>query len=397
MKRTPRLHVARPRHPLTGRQITIRARTAAELASLVYRVESMRNELRHDLVTPDEVDRKLRRLQHGPVSLERAAVAYMTRAIAKNTRRRVASFVKSNPELVRLELDELDGARLARWTDSLRATDQPSTIGQKWRTMRAIVRYATELGWIARVPWGTWRPVVRGGIVREREAARTIAELVALVDAARELDDERATHALPWRPFGSLSQLEAKIATKSLLGLRQGELAGLRWSDFDRDRLSVTIGRQWDDEPTKTPGSSTRLLAPSELFDVLDVHRARLERVNLYDAAGPVFPDLTTSTALRPRAYTSGECLTRRDLRAVVLRAGLPHPSRWSPHSLRDTFVTLEARAHDDLKDVQPRSRHKRIASLLRYLRSLQREPAAPGFTLPPAQRSPPALPPHKK
>ena len=68
-----------------------------------------------------------------------------------------------------------------------------------------------------------------------REATRTLAELDALLVAARELDELEAR-----RGRGGL---EARIACASLLGLRQGELAGLEWGDVDFDAREVAIAR----------------------------------------------------------------------------------------------------------------------------------------------------------
>ena len=116
------------------------------------------------------------------------------------------------------------------------------------------------------------------------------------------------------------------------------------------------------------------------------------------DPAGPVFP--WPHAARWPDHYVApypprAEVLTTTALRRAVARAGLPNPARWTPHSLRDSFVTLEAAAAGgDLSRVAPRSRHRSMGSLVRYLRALERGPAAagPGFELP-VDGGPPLLP----
>lgn len=381
MSRARRPFVAYPRHPVTGRQFQISAKTERELAFYVDKIQSLRSELRLGLVSADEVDRKLRRLVHGPATLERAAKAFAERPdVARNTRRRVASFVSpkgAGASLAASELDALDGPTLERWDGRLRARLAQSTIVAAWRTLRQIVRYAAVRGWIARVPWGTWRPSSRAGRQGRaaREAARTVEELARILDAARELDVERET-------AGRFGDLEPKTAAVVLLGLRQGELAGLRWLDVDPRAQTVTIGRQWGgDEPPKGKRTHT-LRADPVLFDILGAWAERLRARGLFRPTGPVFP-LRSSNGT-PFPYEGGKCLHDRDLRSVVRRAGLPNLAAWSAHSLRDTFVTLEAAAnHGDLSTVAERSRHASIASLVRYLRSRSRQAAAPGFTIP--------------
>jgi hypothetical protein len=371
--KTARPFVATPCHPLTGARFRVRARTERELESYLHRIDTWREELKLSMLTPDEVDRKLRRLRFGSTTLGRAARSYVQRTdVAPNTRRRIESAIRSSlAELAGEELDALDGPRLSRHFDKLAGRMAQSSLGQIWRTLRAIVRHAAEKGWIARVPWGTWRPRQRaGGEGRElRECCRTVDELAALLGAAGTLD----------AAGGPYRALEPKIACAALLGLRQGELAGLRWYDTYPDRGTVAIRRQWDDRPLKT-WERAELAAVPMLFLVLERHRERLglpprgrgynaEAVAFAEHAGePLFP------APGGGHYASGECLSTRDLRAAARAAALDNLSAWSPHSLRDTFVTLEAQSSGgDLAKLASRTRHRSIASLVRYLRRFDR------------------------
>lgn len=384
-----RAHVSWPRHPLTGKQFRVSAASDRELSALLAHVDGLRSKLRLGIVSTEDVDRALRRLVHGAVTLERAGEAYARSGVARNTQRRIASFLRATGAAIApRELDALDVRALSEWIEQLRRRRlEPSTIRGAWRTLRAIVRYAAEREWIGRVPWGAWRPIVRGQSRRgPREAARDPSEIDRLVVAARALDVEREARGL-------LGDLEGKILAAGYLGLRQGELAGLAWPDLDDVRELVFLARQGDGEPTKHRAVDI-LVAPSSFFRAMARLRARLEARGLYDPRGPCFPVRTED---RARAYTSGECLSRRDLRRVVARAGLPEISRWSPHSLRDTFVTLELRArHGDLATTRERSRHRSVASLSRYLRPMRGIPAP--AIVPPGDESLPALPAvHKK
>lgn len=385
---------AKARHPVTGRRIYLRARTRGELEAYRHQIESYASQLRLNLTTADEVSRALRRLEHGIVTLERAAIAYAERPeLAPNTRGRARALLETHfGPLASLELVALEPAVLTPWLERLRARGLAgTTITTTWRTLRAIVRYAAERGWIGAAPWGVWRPTLRGGRAPRapREAARSLEELARLIEAARRLDADLD------------AQLEAKIATAGLLGLRQGELAGLRWSDMARKGegapLVVTIERQWQGAILK--GRRRRVLETiDELAEILERHGAFLRARDLYAARGPVFPSPVLSRRGAPAHYASGRVLSSLHLRAAVRLAGLPEVGSWSPHSLRDTFVTLENQMlAGDLAHVAQRSGHSSIGSLVRYLRSAERGPASPGVKSLPSAGAPLRLVAHRE
>lgn len=377
MSRPRRPNVAWPRHPLTGEQFRVSAATKPKLDYLLGHVDMLREGLRAGSLSPEEVDRKLRRLRHGDVTVERACRSYMDSGVSTNTRRQLASWLAGpGSPLAAVELDALDGPRCERWIASAAMRQHtPTSAITYWRRLRAIVRHAASRGWIARTPWGTWRPLLRASAYARgriaREAAREPAELVRLFGAARALDARRAS-------VGNLPDVEPKCACVALLGLRQGELASLRWPDVDQLRSLVVVRSQ------KQGGRPKELRADPVLFELLERWKRVLVSRDLWTLVGPVFPSATFSTPGHPRhADARAECLPLALLRLVVADAGLPHPERWSAQSLRDSFATLEAQGHaGDLEGTRERTRHASIASLVRYLRSLSREPAAPGFTL---------------
>jgi integrase len=339
--------------------------------------------------TDAEVDRELRHLQHGPVTLERVAVAWMARPRAENTRRGMRSLIATHlAPLLAQPVASLDVPNVSAWIEQLELAGLMSTtIATAWRKLRVLGRYALERGWIGALPWGEWHPSIKGAASGEpREAARSVAELVRLLIAARELDllEGRARR-------DRYDGLEAKIGVAALLGLRQGELGGLRWPDIDTGpECAVFVARQWDDKPLKR-GTEPRLLETiAELGDILERHRKALEARDLYAVRGPLFPHRKTSRPGKPAHYQRGQVLESAALRRVVERAGLPNVRSWSGHSLRDSFVTLETAATGgDLKRVQARSRHATLASLARYIRALSRNhPAAPALRILPGLRA---------
>jgi integrase len=368
---------SRPRHPITGRRFILTARTPRELGAYLHRLDSLRTELRLNMRTPEEIDRELRHLQHGPVVLERAAVAYLTRPLADNTKKRVRSLITEGRSghlcvLLAIPVAALNAPLLSDWIASLeRAGLHGTSIQTIWRTLRAIVRHAAEKGWIGALPWGPWRPKLRATPKRElREATRSREELRVLLEAAAALDRER----------GAPSCLEPMIACMALLGLRQGELAGLRWSDVEIGDgwISVLIARQWTGLALKGKAQPTRIEADPSLEPILMRHRARSYRGEYFNVKTPIFPRENGAP------YARGQVLSSLNLRACVRRANLPHVASWSPHSLRDSFVTLEAiRAEGDLRAVAARSRHATLTSLVRYLRARTRDKTPPPMLSP--------------
>jgi integrase len=361
--RRRRSYVAHPRHPLTGRQFRVAASSPRALARLLAHVDELREGLRLGSRSPVDVDRQLRRLTHGPITLARAVDAYAARVeLSEHTRRRVRSWIAGPARPLRdRELDDLDAPALATWLQRLRAGGAASsTVGLAWRTLRGVVRFAAERGWVGRSPWGAWRPSPRvvasgpgAGVRVLRECCRDAGELAALLDAARAIAPE----------------LEAKIATAAGLGLRASELAALRWSDLTPSGGGVLVTIRGKG------GRVDELEGPMTLCALLRTHMVRLQREGLYAPAGPCFPDRRTSTPGHPRKHARG-AITRRELAAAVAGAELPHPERWTPHSLRDSFATIEHGRHGgDLAALMARTRHASVSSLARYLRPRVRAP----------------------
>lgn len=371
MKRArPTYFRAHPRHPLTGKQFVVRARSERELEALLHRLDSLRQDLKIGAVSEADVDKALRRVRYGAVTLGRVAQSYTRRVdlspdTVQSARSMIAGPLRA---LAGLGLDALDGPILSRHFERLSTTLSRRSLTSTWWMLRAFVRHAAERGWTSRVPWGAWRPRLRAGQPGRplRECCRSAEERDALILAAQEQDALDLSKAGPYRA------LEAKIAAASHLGLRQGELAGLRWYDVNPELLRVGIRRQWDGARLKA-GDASELEAEPVLFDILGRHRERLGLVLSTATWGhPVFPAPGTPALHYKRG---SETIGLETLRVVVARAGLPNPARWTAHSMRDTFATLEAQAHPgDLAAIAARTRHATIASLVRYLRSFERE-----------------------
>ncbi len=378
------------RHPITQRLFQISAPTEAARTAYLHAIDTIRQEYRLGMRSKESLERAFLRIQHGEITLERATYSYIAQAsLASNTKTRTEAFLNSlEPEMRAKSVDELDIATVSAWLERL-AGPPRRLIGSsrqlQWWTLSAIVHHAAERGWITAAPWGTWSPKFRDLATGHpgREALRTVDELVRLLAAAREIDaeiDGRTRHR-PRVPSG----LQAKIAIACVAGLRAGELIALLWSDIDEENATITIARQGATYAyTKTKRVHVIRVVP-ELFIMLGAYKERLIKAKLYAAKGPVFPSPETSTPGRPRPW-SGACLSTEHLKRAVTKAELPHPERWTPHSLKDSFATLEQKTYGhDLRALRDRTRHASLKGLVRYLHSRSREPAAPGFALPAA------------
>lgn len=372
-------------HPLTRRTVHITADSAGEIASYRAHFRNLRRSLKLGLTTVAEVAQVLARLDRdphraggGPPMFRTAAEAYRDSGIAKQTRRRVVTSMEhALRPLMDLSLEQLDPPRLLAWLTALRAKHAPASVAAHWYLVRSIVRLACERNWIPAAPWGQWRPKLDKLDPHERECCRDVEELARLLEAARALDELGRPPPFP-------DNLEAKIAVGCFLGIRQGEIAGLRWSDVDEAAGTVAIERQYAGAPLKTRKSRAVLRATPALFEILGRWRERARAREWFAPDGPIFPHAGwTRIYERPMPWRQGNIVSLRPLQEAVARAALPSPEKWTAQSLRDSYATLEAAAGDLPRTVQ-RMRHASIESTLRYMRQRHRGLAEPGFELPP-------------
>jgi integrase len=209
----------------------------------------------------------------------------------------------------------------------------------KWAQRRGkVYRNVSDL---VETPVGTHRP----------SQALTVDQVQAVLDTAKD------------------DRLEALWTLGLILGMRPGELAGLRWEDVDFDTGVISVmqslkhsrGTLWQGD-TKTRQSRRRFKALPVTLAALKSHRARQAAEKL--KAGEVWTDtgLVFTTEIGTPIDPAN---LRRAFRALIKAAGVPDkqpteecpkPGHWHPHEMRHS-----AGSYMDHMGVPP----KRIASIL--------------------------------
>lgn len=217
------------------------------------------------------------------------------------------------PHLGHIPLRELETEHIEKWLKMMRERKPP--VGLRTR-QQALARLRTALGEalarrqqagvrfnaaaVARMPRGPKRSVPPPSV----EDAR------ALLDAARG------------------ERLEAMVVVALGLGLRRGEILGLRWEDIDWEGRVVTIRRRISRVTGKSllvrsgtkmnPDSAQTIVLPNLVADALKAHRGRqaLERL----PTGYVFTN-TTGGPIEPRTITRffGQVRERAGLRSKTM------------------------------------------------------------------------------
>jgi integrase len=196
------------------------------------------------------------------------------------------------------------------------------------------------------------------------------ARLVQPPPPTRPLLDATEVHRL--LDAAATERLGALVVCAALLGLRRGELLGLRWVDVDVDarRLVVAVQRRYEVghgmvEATPKADSRRVLVLPSQVVDALRRHQCL--QATERGSAGRAWVDHGLVFA-NTRGYPHWQDHTSRLLRRVLVRAGLPHRRL---HDLRHAIITYLLHAGASIAEVQQVVGHRSLVSTARYAHGL--------------------------
>ncbi len=273
-----------------------------------------------------------------------------TRPHGERTARRVDSVIRNH-----IEATSLGGRRLASvrpsevqaWASDRAQVLAPATVRKVVSVLRAV--YAAAV--LDRLVGSS--PVVNLALPRaerERVVPLTVAQVRALANAIGRWDRDG-------RPEDFRTRYRAMVLTQAGLGLRVGELLGLRVQDVNFLGRSVRIEHQADPDtgalvPPKTPRSRRTLPLPQVVADELAGHLAAYPA----SAGGLLFHSASGRT-LGHDFYAS------RVFARAVVRAGLPAGT--STHDLRHAYASWLLAAGESVVAVAERLGHESATLVL--------------------------------
>ncbi len=270
--------------------------------------------------------------------------------------------------------------------DALRKIKEGVPVGSALETVADVLRYWLERGLdrkkiksqntVDSLTWAVEKQLIPAiGAYRIRELECEHVEDMLTKMAGNGMSTSSLTHAL------TVAQVQAVLhAAKDdrlcalwmlglVLGMRPGELTGLRWQDVDLDTGVISVrqslkhrnGKLWEGD-TKTRQSRRRFKIFPVAVTALKLHQARqaaerLKAGNTWIENGLVFTT-EVGSPIDPANL-------RRAFRALVKAAGVPDkqptedcpkPGQWHPHEMRHS-----AGSYMDAMGVPP----KRVASIL--------------------------------
>jgi integrase len=240
------------------------------------------------------------------------------------------------PKLTAIKLQELYRTKLESGLSSTTVNDIHRTlhralaVGIKWGLLARNVCDATEPPKKRRLEMKTW----------------TTDECTRFLVAAKE-----------HRYF-------TLFATAIYTGLRQGELLGLRWTDCDLDRCTLTVQQTLEKcgpsprfGTPKTAKSRRTVPLPDDLVAILRRWKATQNTEHL--ALGAEYKDYGLVFTIPGGAPVNRQNLSRRDFARLIAIARVP---RIRFHDLRHGFASMLMAENFDLKLVSEMMGHSGIA-----------------------------------
>ncbi len=287
--------------------------------------------------------------------LQRWLSDYAEQSVSKKTLERYREIIDNHlsPTFGTAQLNELHPLHIqgayTEWLKSGRKDGKgglsPQTVKHHHRILNQAMKQAVK-----------WRLLARNPVedVDPPKVAR--AEILTL--------DSGEINTLIEASYGMPLYMPVLIATAT--GMRRGEILGLKWTDIDLDRTTLSVERSLQEtkdglalKSPKTKRSRRSITLPSYLIDELRRHRLNQRKQQLVNA--PVYNDLDLVCAKKDGQFISPEWLSRR-FGEFIKKLDITHITF---HGLRHSHFTqlLESGVHP--KVASERAGHSSVAVTL--------------------------------
>lgn len=253
------------------------------------------------------------------------------------------------PGLGEVELDSLTPDAVQHWVNELAKEFAAVTVRKALVLLRSAMTQAVERDRLTKNP------------------TRTVKAPKLDAPKPNALDEKGRAKVVQFLNIDPAAPASIGIALALFLGLREGEVCGLRWRYVDLDAKTLSIeetigheGHKWYPKKPKTGGSRRTLHIPDTLMPALISRRAKMNEERM--ASGLPIADLYVTggadgSFMQPH-YLSNKWRTIADALSLMGTQG----KRPTFHDLRHTFATAAIAHGVDVKTVSSIMGHANAA-----------------------------------
>ena len=256
------------------------------------------------------------------------------------------------PSLGKIELDALTPDDVQDWVTALSKEYAPSTVKKCLTNLRSAMREAVDRDRLVKDP------------------TRGVKNPKLPTPKPNALDGYGRAKVVRFIALDSCKPLNIAFALAIYMGLREGEICGLRWKNVDLDAQTLevreTIGRdgsKWYLKEPKTGGSIRALYIPDTVADALRARRAQMneERLSIGTKLNELFVVGGADGSYMTPHYLSSRWRIAADALELIGTEG----NRPTFHDLRHTFATAAIANGTDVKTVSSILGHANAAMTL--------------------------------
>ena len=272
---------------------------------------------------------------------------YVERSTAAEYRRILDKLI--SPFIGSSELDSLTPDAVQSWVNDLARQFAPVTVRKALVLLRSAMTQAVERDRLAKNPTRT----VKGP---KLESPKPNA-----------LDERGRAKVAQFVAIDPATPVNIGIALAMYLGMREGEICGLRWRNVDLKRQTLMVaetigheGSKWYVKEPKTGGSRRELYIPDALIPYLSARRATMNEERM--ATGCKIDELFVTGSADGRFMQPHYLSTRWRRVADALELIGTQGKRPTFHDLRHTYATAAIAHGVDIKTVSSSMGHANAA-----------------------------------